>query len=82
MSRELKEIDLKNCTYYFFHDMTNAKNFNSNKFKINEKSYKNILIYHIGLLTVKHLSYATTISVNPSYFIVNKINGYFVSKLK
>ena len=44
MSRKLKEIDLKNCTYYFFHDMTNAKNFNSNKFKINEKSYKNILI--------------------------------------
>ena len=57
--------------------MFNIKNLDPNKVKIDEKSYKNILIYCIGIyhVTVKDLSYATMNSINPLYLIINKMNG-------
>ena len=48
MSNKIKDIDIRNRTYYFFNDIINIKNFNPNNIKIDEKSYKNILIYYIG----------------------------------
>ena len=44
----IKQINIKNRTYYFFNDMINIKNFDPGLIKIDEKSYKNIGIYHIG----------------------------------
>ena len=44
MSNKVKDITIKNRTYYFFNDMINIKNFNPNNIKIDEKSYKNVLI--------------------------------------
>ena len=35
---------IKNRTYYFFDDIINTKNFDLNNIKVDEKSYKNILI--------------------------------------
>ena len=46
MSNKVKEIDIKKQTYYFFDDIINIKNFDANNVKIDEKSYKNILIYY------------------------------------
>ena len=43
----IKQINIKNRTYYFFNDITNIKNFDSNLLKIGKKSYKNIDIYYI-----------------------------------
>ena len=37
-----KEIDTKNCTYYFFDDMISAKNLDSNKINIDKKLIQNI----------------------------------------
>ena len=37
-------MDLKIRTYYFFNDIINMKNFDPNNIKIDEKSYKDILI--------------------------------------
>ena len=37
----IKQIKIKNRTYYFFNDMINIKNFDSNLLKIDKKSYKN-----------------------------------------
>ena len=37
MSNKIKETDMKNCIYYFFDDMINIKNLDSNKIKIDEK---------------------------------------------
>ena len=48
MSNKVKDIDIKNRTYYFFNDIINMKKFYLNNIKIDEKSYKNILIYYIG----------------------------------
>ena len=56
----------------------NIKIFDSNKIKVDEKSYKYILIYHIGYVTVKDLfSYAKLILF---YLIMDKINSYIERK--
>ena len=37
MSSQIKGIDIKNDTYYFFDDIINIKHFNPNNIKIDEK---------------------------------------------
>ena len=52
---EVKQINIKNRTYYFYNVMINFKNFEPNLLKIDRKSYKNIVIYNIGYITIKKL---------------------------
>ena len=54
----------------------NLKKFDSNNFKIEEKLYKNILIYYIGYVTIKDSEYVKINSVNPLYHIFSKVNEY------
>ena len=49
----IKQIHIKNRTYYFFNDMINIKDFDSSLIKIDKKSYKNIAIYNVGYITIK-----------------------------
>ena len=65
MSNKIKDTDVKNHTYYFFDDIIDIRSFDANKIKIDEKSYKNILIYYIGYVTIKELKYVKINSVNP-----------------
>ena len=51
----VKQVDIKNRTYYFYNDMINIKKFDSDFLKIDEKSYKDIGIYNIGYITVKKI---------------------------
>ena len=44
----IKQIDIKNQTYYFYNDIIDLKSFKSNLLKIDKKSYKDIGIYNIG----------------------------------
>ena len=53
MSNKVKDINVKNRTYYFFNDITNIENIDPNNIKIYKKSYKDILIYYIGYVTIK-----------------------------
>ena len=50
MSKKVKDINIKNRAYYFFNDIINIENFDSNNIKVDENSNKNILIYYIGNL--------------------------------
>ena len=52
---EVKQINIKNRTYYFYNDMINLKHFDSNFLKIDKKHYKGINIYYIGYITIKKL---------------------------
>ena len=52
MSNKFKDISIKNHKHYFFDDVINIKNFDPNNIKIDEKSYKNILIYYIGYVAI------------------------------
>ena len=49
----IKQINIKKRTYYFFNDMINIKDFDSSLIKIDKKSYKNIAIYNVGYITIK-----------------------------
>ena len=51
----VKQINIKNRTYYFYNDIINLKNFESKLLKIDKKSYKNIGIYNIGYITIKKI---------------------------
>ena len=77
MNNKVKDIDIKTRSYCFFDDIINIKNFDQNNIKIDEKSYKDILIYYIGYVTIKDLKYEKIYSVNPLYLIFRKVNGYF-----
>ena len=39
---DIKQINIKNGTFYFLNDMINIKKFESNLSKIDKKSYKKI----------------------------------------
>ena len=72
----IKEINIKNHTYYFFDDMIKIKDFNADLQKVDKKSYKNIDIYYIGYITMKDFDYVKINSVNPLYLIIGKADGY------
>ena len=77
MSKKVKDISIKNHTYYFFDAIISIKIFDLNNIKINEKSYKHFLIYYIGYVTINDLKYVKINIVNPLYFTFSKVNGYF-----
>ena len=78
---EVKKINTKNRTYYFYKDMINLKNFESGLLKIDKKHYKGINIYYIGYITIKKIDDNESIySVNPLYLRVNHANGYIKEK--
>ena len=78
---EVKQINIKNRTYYFYNDMINIKNFDPILLKIDRKSYKDIGIYNIGYITIKKIDDCENIySVNPLYLLVNHANGYIEEK--
>ena len=73
----VKQIDIKNRTYYFYNDMINIKKFDSNLLKIDKKSYKDISIYNIGYITNKKIDdYENIYSVNPLYLIIAHASQY------
>ena len=72
---KIKDIDIKNRTYYFFNDIISIENFNLKNIKIDEKSYKIFFLYYIGYVTIKED--VKIDSVNPSSLIFRNVNGYF-----
>ena len=79
----IKEINIKNHTYYFFDDMINIKNFNSNLLITDKKSYKKTDIYYIGYITIKNIGdYESIHSVNHLYFSAGKVDGYIEEKME
>ena len=74
---EIKQIDIKNRTYYFYNDIIDLKDFDARLLKIDKKSYKNIGIYNIGYMTIYKIDDCESIySVNPLYLRVDHVNGY------
>ena len=73
----VKQIDIKNRTYYFYNDMINIKKFDSKLLKIDKKSYKDIGIYNIWYITIKKIDdYESIYSVNPLHLIIAHASGY------
>ena len=77
----IKQINIKNRTYYFYNDIIDLENFKSNLLKIDKKSYKDIGIYNIGYITIKKIDdYENIYSINPLYLIIDHASGYIEEK--
>ena len=78
---EVKQINIKNRTYYFYNDQINLKDFDARLLKVDKKDYKEIDIYYIGYVTVKKIANFNNInSVNPLHLTINEMIGHFEEK--
>ena len=74
---KVKEIEIKNRTYYFNNDIINMEKFDSNLLKKDKKSYKDIDIYYIGYITIKKIGDCENIdSGSPLYLMIGKVDGH------
>ena len=72
----VKQINIKNRTYYFYSDIVDHKNFKPNLLKIDKKSYKGIGIYNIRYITIKKIGDCENIySVNLLHLCITHTNG-------
>ena len=72
----VKQINIKNRTYYFYNYIIHLENFKSNLLKIDKNSYKHIGIYNIGYIQLMIVIDENINSVNPLYLRINHANGY------
>ena len=74
---KVKQVQIKNRTYYFYNDIINIEEFNLGLLKIDKKLYRDIDICYIGYITVKKTVDCKNIyNVNPLYLIIGKVDGH------
>ena len=74
---EIKQINIKNRTYYFCNDIIDVKDFDAKLLKIDKTSYKNIDIYYSGYITILKIDdYESIYSMNPLYLRIGHASGY------
>ena len=80
----IKQLNIKNETYYFYDDIINIKNFQSNLLKIDKESYKDFDIYYIDYIIIKEFDkfsdHENIHCVNPLYLIFQSVTEYFKEK--
>ena len=80
----INQLNIKNNTCYFYDDIINIKNFESNLLKIDKKPYKDFHIYCIGNIAIKKFDrfsdHENIHSMNPLYLIIHSALGYFKEK--
>ena len=67
-NNELKEIDIKSRTCYYFEDIIRIEDFDPDKILIDGKSYENILLYNISCNSL--------IDSKPLRIKLDKIDGF------
>ena len=72
---EVKQIDIKNRTYYFYNGVINLDEFNGSKVKVDKKDFHDVDIYYLGYEYKKEITECHEInSVNPLY--LRDMKGY------
>ena len=78
---KIRQINIKNRTYYFYNDQINLKDFDASLLKVDKKNYKEIDVYYIGYVTFKEVANCNNInSVNHLYLMIDKMIGHFEEK--
>ena len=84
---EVKEINIKSRTYFYFDNMIDIRNYRSVLLKIDKKLHRGFDIFYIGYNTIKKFSnsncncdYEKIGSVNSLYLIIHSATGYFKEK--
>ena len=62
---EIKQINIKNRTYYFYNDIIDLDEFDGSKIKVDRKNFNDIDIYYLGYEYKKITECNETNSVNP-----------------
>ena len=74
----IKQINIKNRTYYFYNDIINLVEFDGSKIKVDKKDFNNIGIYYLGYEHKKKISECNVIHiVNPLCLKIVDMNGQF-----
>ena len=60
---KVKQIEIKNLTYYFYNDMINLKNFESNLLKFDKNIKKALIFTVLDTLELKKLVIVKTFTV-------------------
>ena len=68
---ELKEIDIKNCVWYYFDDIINGTKINFSNILLDKHLYENISFYNI--------SYKTPTGPKPLHIRFDKIDGFVIA---
>ena len=71
----IRQLNIEGRTYYFYSDLINIKDFNSNNLKLYKKTVLGNDVYYIGYITKKPQWNVN--SLNPLYLMINKIKGHF-----
>ena len=78
---KIRQINIKNRTYYFYNDQINLKDFDASMLKIDKKNYKEINVYYISYVTFIEIANCNNInSVNLLYLIIDKMIDLFEEK--
>ena len=84
---EIRDLNIKNRTYYYLDDIIDIKTFEANLLKIDIKLNRDFEIYCTGYDTSKKFKncnddciYENIRSVNPLYLIFHSATGYFEEK--
>ena len=73
----VKQINIKNRTYYFYSNIIDIKNFDAKLLKIDKKSNKDISIHNIGYIAIKKIDDCEKIySMNTLYLLIDHASGY------
>ena len=80
---KVKQINIKNRTYYFYNDQINLKDFDARLLKVDKKDYKEIDIYYISYVAVKKIANCNNINrVNALHLMINEMICHFEEKMK
>ena len=71
----IRQLNIEGRTYYFYNDITNIKNFNSNNLKLGKKRVLGNDVYYNGYITKKPQGNVN--SVNPLHLMINRMKGHF-----
>ena len=71
----IRQLNIEGRTYYFYNDLINIKNFNSNNLKLDKKNVVGNDVYYICYITKKRQWNVNR--VNPLYLMINKTKGHF-----
>ena len=76
--REIKQINIKNRTYYFYNDIIDLDEFDASKIKFDTKNFNGIGIYYLGYEYKKKITECNVInSVNPLYLRIIDMKDQF-----
>ena len=74
----IKQIDIKNRTYYFYNDIINLDEFDESRIRVDKKDFNDIDMYCLGYEHNKKISECNIInSVNLLYLKITDMRGQF-----